>query len=129
MSSFRWLVSREEKLRDEKRTRRGPRKSEEDGECKEPRTTRLLLSSLLALPVPVFLFSFPSPDPKRAPLFETLDILIPADRPASSPAEATFAREYRSRSKDSPEIQNIDDTWRRIICKELRGGGGGRGGG
>lgn len=40
-------------------------------------------------------------------LFETLDILIPADRP-SSPARATLAHEYHFRSGDAPDIQDID---------------------
>lgn len=47
-------------------------------------------------------------------LFETLDILILADRPAL--LWTTFVHEYRSRSKDAPEIRNIDDTSRQIIC-------------
>lgn len=47
-------------------------------------------------------------------LFETLDILILADRPAL--LWTTFVHEYRSCSKDAPEIWNIDDTSRQIIC-------------
>lgn len=77
----------------------------------------LLNSSILVVSVFIFvaLRSFvPLSLLPSTSLFETLDILILADRPTL--LWTTFVHEYRSRSKDAPEIWNIDDTSRQIIC-------------
>lgn len=106
-------------MRGDERRRELDVETEEDRACQDYST---LLSSLLIYSSPslsnLCLSALLSHAAEPAPLFETLDILILADRPAL--LRATFAREYCSRSKDVPEIRNIDNTSRRIICEKSK---------